>query len=230
MGATAAAATVVVLWLVGSSGSVAGGATSASGLSKDLRRLLPFASPLFTRFEKETVLGHPKREALYALILQDPGVSLQSLCEATGLSRTAVTHHLRLMELQHIIVSKRVGRSRHYYENGGRFGREQKDAYAVLQNARSKQVADFVRANPGTIQKQLCDGLGIQASIAHWHVRRLRDAGLVEEVREGRTVRYLPSTALHQVAGNQAAPPSLAPAMAPPPSPGLGVPVTALST
>jgi DNA-binding transcriptional ArsR family regulator len=201
VGATAAAAAAItLLWLAGSSGSLGAGAAGAASGGKlaatDLRRLLPFASPLFTRFEKDTVLGHPKREALYALILQDPGVSLQSLCDSTGLSRTAVTHHLRLMELQHLIVSKRMGRSRHYYENGGRFGRDQKDAYAVLQNDRSKQVAQFVKQNPGAIQKAICAAVGVQASVAHWHLRRLQDAQIVEAVRNGRTVSYFPGTGL----------------------------------
>lgn len=193
----AAAAALMALWFAGSSGSLgAAGATGASTAGGEMRRLLPFASPLFTRFEKDTVLGHPKREALYALILQDPGVSLQSLCDSTGLSRTAVTHHLRLLEMQHLIVSKRMGRSRHYYENGGRFGRDQKDAYAVLHNARSKDVARFVRDHPGAIQKALCESLGIQPSIAHWHLRRLQEAQLVEAIRHGRTVSYFPGPGL----------------------------------
>lgn len=187
-GAAAVAAALLAFWMAGSSGSL--GAAAAVPTAPSLRKLLPFASPLFTRFEKDTVLGHPKREALYALILQDPGVSLQSLCDATGLSRTAVTHHLRLLEMQHLIVSKRLGRSRHYYENGGRFGRDQKEAYAVLHNDRTRDVARFVRDHPGAIQKALCDGLGIQPSIAHWHLRRLLQARLVEAVRQGRTVAY----------------------------------------
>lgn len=201
-GATAAAAAAIaILWIAGSSGSVASGAASASGAggklaATDLKRLLPFASPLFTRFEKDTVLGHPKREALYALILQAPGVSLQSLCDSTGLSRTAVTHHLRLLELQHLIVSKRLGRSRHYYENGGRFGRDQKEALAILQNPRSKEVAAFVKDHPGAIQKVLCQALALQPSIAHWHLQRLQQALLIEAVRHGRTVSYFPGVAM----------------------------------
>ncbi len=207
----AAAGTFLLVWLTGSSGTLgaAGTAAGAKAAGTDLRRLLPFASPLFTRFEKDTVLGHPKREALYALIMQSPGVSLQALGEATGLSRTAVAHHLRLLELQHLVVSKRHGRSRHYFENGGRYGREQKDAYAVLQNDRSKAVADYVRDHPGAIQKELCVALGLQASITHWHVRRLQEALLVESVRKGRTVSYFPTVGLRQVGATEAAVPAL---------------------
>jgi DNA-binding transcriptional ArsR family regulator len=233
-GATAAAAAVALLWLAGSSGSLGAGAAGAAGSAgklgaTDLRRLLPFASPLFTRFEKDTVLGHPKREALYALIIQDPGVSLQALCDATGLSRTAVTHHLRLMELQHLIVSKRMGRNRHYYENGGRFGRDQKDAYAVLQNGRSKEVALFVKQNPGAIQKAICAAVGVQASVAHWHLKRLQEAQLVEAVRHGRTVAYFPGAGLKALNGTQIPAAAVAPAAPLPAAPARAAPFPAPS-
>ncbi|MCA1812071.1 MAG: winged helix-turn-helix transcriptional regulator, partial [Halobacteriales archaeon] len=222
--AGAAGATFFAFWLAGSSGTVASGAAAAK--STELRRLLPFASPLFTRFEKETVLGHPRREALYALILQQPGISLQSLGESTGLSRTAVLHHLRLLEMQHLIVSKRMGRSRHYYENGGRYGRDAKEAYAILQNARSKEVAEFIRTHPGTMQKQLCAALAIQPSIAHWHVRRLQAAQLVDCVRQGRAVNYFPGRGLLEVAAQAPIPPmqDLPEMPAPAPAPLAAVP------
>jgi len=193
VGATAAA-TYVVLWLAGSSGTLGAGAATP-----ELRRLLPFASPLFTRFERDTVLGHPRREQLYARILQEPGISLQDLGQATGLSRTAVVHHLRLLEQQHLIISRRVGRSRHYYENGGRYGHDQKEAYAILRNDRSKAVAEFIRSHPGTMQKTLCEALAIPPSIAHWHVRRLQEGGLVESIRQGRAVAYFPGASMNVV-------------------------------
>ena len=92
-----------------------------------------------------------------------------------------------------------MGRSRHYFENGGRYGRDQKDAYAVLQNARSRDVAQFIHSNPGAHQKAVCEALGIAPSIAHWHVQRLAQAALVSQVREGRQVSYMPAAALGQV-------------------------------
>lgn len=196
--ATVAGAAGIALWLAAGSSTSASAGVAARG-AQDLRRLLPYASPLFTRFERDTVLGHPRREALYALILQTPGISLQALGDAAGLSRTATLHHLRLMEKQHLIVSRRMGRSRHFFENGGRFGREQKEAYAVLQNDRSRQVADYIRAHPGTHQKDLCTALSIPPSIAHWHVRRLQEAQLVEARREGRNVVYLPGSGMATV-------------------------------
>ncbi len=195
----AAVIVVAVAW-----GLKAGAVTAASGATTtlaptDLRRR-PFApAPLFTRFSKDTVLEHPKREELWTYIVSHPGACLPDLCDATGLSRTAVTHHLRLMEKQHLIVSMRHGRTRHFFQNGGRFGSHAKEAYAVLQNERSHEIAQCVASEPGLIQKKVCDALGMEASVAHWHLRRLQDAGLVDARRDGRTVRYFPGPDLLEI-------------------------------
>lgn len=199
----AAAATAgtafVMFWTAGSTVGTAGTAASGKGTGAGLKRIAPAFSPLFTRFEGKEVLRHPNRTELYGLVAANPGVRLQDLCEETGLSRTAVTHHLRLLEQQHLIVSERMGRSRHYYENGGRYERQKKDAYAILQNDRSKDIARQILVNPGIIQKGLCDALDVRASIVHWHVKRLQEASLVEAVRDGRTVSYFPAGDLRQL-------------------------------
>lgn len=176
--ASAAIASVAAyMWVAGSSTAVSSGKK-------------PLFSPLFTRFEGEKVMEHPKRSELYTHIAEKPGIRLQDLCDETSLSRTAVTHHLRLLEQQHVIVSKRVGRSRHFYENGGRYAVHQKEAYALLQNDRAKSIMDTIQKSPGIIQKDICGHLDLQASIAHWHIKRLSEAGLVEPVKQGRTVQY----------------------------------------
>lgn len=196
--AGATAAGFAMVWIV-SGGTVAAGGSGASSSSVAAARKYAPGLALFTRFEGAKVLEHPNRLALYDLISRKPGIRLQDLCGETDLSRTAVTHHLRLLENQHLIVSRRVGRSRHFFENGGRFPREQKEAYAVLQNDRSREIADAIRARPGIIQKGLCEALGLRPSIVHWHVQRLQDAGLVAADRQGRTVAYYPDAALATV-------------------------------
>ncbi len=198
--ASAAIATGLLLaWAAKTGGLGAASVVAGSNLAQAEagRRVVP--SPLFTRFQRETVLNHPKRGELYQLIADRPGVCLQNLCDETELSRTAVTHHLRLLEKQHLIVSKRNGRSRHYYQNGGRYGTEMKQAYAVLQNERSQAIADFIHGHPGAIQKSICSRLGIDASVAHWHAKRLEEANLIRTVRQGRTVAYFPSAPLEQI-------------------------------
>ncbi|MGB1697331.1 MAG: winged helix-turn-helix transcriptional regulator [Thermoplasmatota archaeon] len=179
--AVASSGTIALFWLAGSSAAVTPTAKK------------PMFSPLFTRFEGQKVLEHPRRAELYGHVAEKPGIRLQDLCDETQLSRTAVTHHLRLLEQQHVIVSKRVGRSRHFYENGGRYAMHQKEAYALLQNERAAEIMKLIRKEPGIIQKGVCESLSLQASIAHWHIKRLHEAGLVDAVKQGRTVQYYAS-------------------------------------
>jgi predicted transcriptional regulator len=53
-------------------------------------------------------------------------------------------------------------------------------------------VARFIQEHPGAIQKHICQAMGIQASVAHWHVRRLQEAHIIDAIRQGRTVSYFP--------------------------------------
>lgn len=149
-------------------------------------------APLFSRFEGPSVLKHPRRAQLHGLVCKTPGITVPDLCMATGLSRNTVLHHLRMLADQDMIVEKRMGRTAHWFENGGRYGREHKAAYAVLRDDRSRDVARFVLQNPGTTQGQISRALGLAPSVIHWHMRRLEDAALVQRHKEGRTMQCFP--------------------------------------
>lgn len=153
-------------------------------------------APLFSRFEGPSVLKHPRRQELHHLVCRTPGTTAPELCEATGLSRNAVLHHLRMLADQNLLVAKRMGRATHWFENGGRYGREHKAAYAVLRDGRSRDVASFVLQNPGTTQGQVSQALGLAPSVIHWHMRRLEEAALVERRKQGRTMQCFPGDPL----------------------------------
>lgn len=147
-------------------------------------------APLYTRLTRSDVLDNGTRDALYHRIQASPGITLTDLTAAGPVARNAVVHHLRILESQGFIVSRRVGRSRHFYPNGHAPSAREVVAQSTLENATTRAIADRVRAAPGTAQRDLCEGLGISPSLAHWHLARLEDAGLVRKARSGRLVQY----------------------------------------
>lgn len=158
------------------------------GLPK-LRRVVPLAFTLFSRFDKDDILDHPTRARLLELVKENPGMNLAALRQATGSGKSQAEHHLTLLERHRLVVSKRMGRARHFYANGGApAGR--KEAYAVLRNERTRQIAAFIEGHPGALQRDIKEAFGVTSSVVHWHVQRLQDAGLVETLRRGRTVRH----------------------------------------
>lgn len=146
-------------------------------------------APLYTRIGRDEVLEHGKREEIYTLIRANPGIHAHDVSAKAGIGWGTTVYHLKLLEDNRLVVSRRLGRYKRFYVNAGHVT-QHKDAYAALRHETTAAVARAVRATPGLIQKDLCASLGLQPSLVSWHIDRLEEAGLVKKVKEGRTVRY----------------------------------------
>ncbi|MGQ0536246.1 MAG: winged helix-turn-helix transcriptional regulator [Methanobacteriota archaeon] len=138
------------------------------------------------------MLDHATRQELYDVILREPGVTLAELEGRTEISRTALLHHLRVLERHGLVIALRRGRCRHFFLNGGPKSPEARLAFTAIRNDRSEGIARLVRDRPGIVQKEICAVLSIAPSVAHWHLSRLLEGGLVDARRAGRFVRYFP--------------------------------------
>lgn len=147
------------------------------------------ALPLYTRIERTQVLEHSKRDEIYELIRTAPGIHAHEIGERTKIGWGTTVYHLKMLENHSLVVSKKSGRYKRFYVNTGEYTKV-KDVYAALRNQTAKNVAEFIVNNPGTSQKDLCTSLGIQPSLASWHVDKLEAVGLVKRVKDGRQVRY----------------------------------------
>ena len=147
------------------------------------------ALPLYTRIERTAVLEHEKRDEIYELIRQQPGIHAHEIGEKTQIGWGTTVYHLKLLEQHALVVSKKSGRYKRFFVNTGEYTKK-KDAYGALRNDTAKAVADFIVNHPGCSQKELCAALGIQPSLASWHVDKLEGVELVKRVKDGRQVKY----------------------------------------
>lgn len=145
--------------------------------------------PLYSRIERDSVLEHEKRDELYELIRATPGIHAHEIGEKANIGWGTTVYHLKLLENHGLVVSKKSGRYKRFFVNTGEYTKK-KDVYGALRNDTAKAVADFVVNHPGTTQKDMCAALGIQPSLASWHVEKLEGVGLVKRVKDGRQVRY----------------------------------------
>lgn len=145
--------------------------------------------PLYTRIERDAVLEHEKRDELYELIRATPGIHAHEIGEKASIGWGTTVYHLKLLENHGLIVSKKSGRYKRFFVNTGEYTKK-KDAYGALRNQTAKAVADYIVNHPGTTQKEMCAALGIQPSLASWHVEKLEGVELVKRVKDGRMVRY----------------------------------------
>ncbi|HLE96555.1 MAG TPA: winged helix-turn-helix transcriptional regulator [Candidatus Thermoplasmatota archaeon] len=144
--------------------------------------------PLATHLKPSELLDDPHRKAIYDLIQGEPGVSTKDIADRLGLAWGTVTHHLLKLEKARFVVSQKFGKYRRYFVNGS--GIEAKEQVAILRVARTGDVVEFVRQNPGASQKDVSAGMGVSSSTVLWHVKRLIRVGVLDKVRDGKSVRY----------------------------------------
>lgn len=155
-------------------------------------------APLYTRIAPDAVLAHGARENIYRLIKDEPGIHAHEVASRLSLGWGTTVYHLKLLEKNSLVVSRHEGRYKRFFVTGDQRLQHQ-GAVALLRNPTSRSIAGVVAAQPGLIQKQVCEALGLSPSLASWHLQRLEAAGVVRAERVGRSVRYAPGLAWHEL-------------------------------
>lgn len=190
-------------------GALAAAGTLALKLEAVRHGLTLLALPLYSRLRRSELLDNAVRERIYRAIEAQPGLSIIQVCRAGRAGWGTAVYHLQRLERDQLIVSRRDGQYRRFFLNGHAPdpGAVAHDARA-LQHALARDIAAFVLANPGSVQKEVCAALGISPPLASKWLGRLQDAGLLTSQREWKHVRYAPTPLLEARLGQPAALPA----------------------
>jgi DNA-binding transcriptional ArsR family regulator len=139
------------------------------------------APPLYHRLQKQKLLDHGARARLYQLVQERPGIHIEELARAAGISRSTAVYHLRLLTRHGHIVAMGARKSVHYYPNSGIADAGQRGQRALLASPRARTVASVVQHRPGITRNELAPAAGITLSTLSWHLGRLVEAGLLED-------------------------------------------------
>ena len=64
-----------------------------------------------------TALAHATRRRMLDLLVEHPGIGVAALASHFDVSRIAVQKHLKVLEAGGLVLSKKLGRTRHLYFN-----------------------------------------------------------------------------------------------------------------
>lgn len=169
---------------------------------------------LVTRYvSPKEALKNPQRSMLYGFVMATPGVHLKKLSDEFGMKSSSILWHMRKLEAADLVRSEQVGGYRVFHPTeGGVAARELGRAVAAIQNRNAAAILDAIASRPGANTNDLARGLALSAGNVRWHVRRLRDAGLLEELvrSDERTIFATPlgSNALEATQGRATSPQS----------------------
>lgn len=141
--------------------------------------------PLYSRIAREDVLDHDTRAAVYELLKDEPGCSLEEITDRLDLSRSTARHHVRVLVDAEMIAHTSHGRCRIHYP----VGREDEAiARHVLANENRARVARTLAEGPRSVT-EIAEALDENAGAVHFHLKKLCEAGLVER-RENGSITY----------------------------------------
>jgi predicted transcriptional regulator len=108
-----------------------------------------------------------------------PGIRYRELLRMTGLSNGVLAYHLNALEksFQIRVDRQREIRTTRYYSIS--IPNQESDILRQLRNNVSRQIIKFILDNDLCTFNEIVEHLGKAASTVSWHLKRLKEAGLI---------------------------------------------------
>lgn len=143
---------------------------------------LLFLLPLYSKIKREKVLDHFIRGQIYGYVMANPGEHYNAIKQALEITNGSLAHHLKTLEREQFVKSKRFGLYRRFYPWAMRVP---EDGYFQL-NEIQKNILDLCRHQPGVSQKEISASLRLTPPTINYHIAILAEHGYISVVRRGR--------------------------------------------
>ena len=143
--------------------------------------------PLYSRLRREEVLDHFVRGQIYGYIQSHPGEHYNRMREDLRITNGTLSHHVRTLEMQGFVKSRRDGIFRRFYPEEMNIPQDQGTRLSDLQ---IRLLAHLRRSGEGYSQADLATALGVSQQTVSYNLRALSRHGHVRAVRAGRQRKY----------------------------------------
>lgn len=139
-------------------------------------------------------LKNPQRAMLYGFIRATPGAHLKQLSEEFKMKTSSILWHIRKLESADLVHSERANGFRVFYPTeGGIEAKRLSRAITALHNQNAQAIQEAVNRTPGRTVKDISESLNVHSGTVRWHLRKLRDFGLLEELVSDDGSRFFPT-------------------------------------
>ncbi|MBN1539757.1 MAG: VWA domain-containing protein [Candidatus Thermoplasmatota archaeon] len=139
----------------------------------------------YTRIRREDLLNQENRKRIYEHITKNPGEHFRGLQRAVDLEVGVLSHHLNVLEKEQLIVSEQDGSNRCFWAAGVKHDTDKVRLSRIQENI-LKEIQD----DPGITQSQIAKNMGVSRKVIFYHVKFLRNAGVVREEKDTKNSHY----------------------------------------
>ena len=128
-------------------------------------------------------------DRILQFIQNNPGCHLRGIKDVIQISQGTVQYHTDRLEKMGRITSTTSGLYKHYFPVGI-FQNNEKEILQILSQETTRQILMYIVEQKSPTQTDIVNSVGISASSVNWHMKRLLEFRLVEEIKEGKYKRY----------------------------------------
>jgi predicted transcriptional regulator len=128
-------------------------------------------------------------EKILSFIHDNPGSHLRRIKRTMGISMGTVQYQLDRLEKRGRITATRRGLYKYYFP-AGIFKESEKEILEVLTHETARKILMFIIEQKNPSQTDIVNSVRISARSVGWHVRRLIDLKIINEIKEGRYKKY----------------------------------------
>ncbi len=139
---------------------------------------------------KEDYLALETRKKIYDLISKSPGLHKREIARELNMSLSTIDYHLHYMEKKGIIIAKTDRKYKRYFiaEKTAAVDRR---LMPLLRQETPRRIIIFLLRNPRAIHKEICEHLKKAPSTISFHLKKLVEADIVEEISLGKEKAYV---------------------------------------
>lgn len=123
------------------------------------------------------------RREIFQAVERNPGIHFRELERRLDYSVGTLQYHLKYLVDEGLLDEEKGDYTRYYPRR--RFEEFEKTALDAMRRKYARRILAYLLTHPGSSHGDLVDALGKAPSTISWHLKRLRDEGLVDERRDG---------------------------------------------
>jgi predicted transcriptional regulator len=142
-----------------------------------------------TLAEKAPLPENATRTEIYNFINANPGIQFRAICSNLALSIGVVQFHIAILQKNGLVRFIRKGKYKRFF-TAGNFSKKQMETIATLRLNTVKNILKTLLQGKQVSHHQLAIHLSISSQGLTWQMNRLREAGIIQEKRNGTNLTY----------------------------------------
>lgn len=135
------------------------------------------------------LLNQTTRMQIYNFIKNNPGINFRGICNSLTLPIGVAQYHLAVLTKGGLISNRRDGRNKRYFESK-KFSSTEKKIISVLRQETAAKILAILHNDESASHGNLAQRLNISSQALTWHMKRLKESGLVTGLADGNTIKY----------------------------------------